>query len=699
MLILIDITDKENILLDDKKKIKQISGSGEIIVKNPSSRSRLWNLEMNMNETVNTNLERDIEVGLLNPDQEFKKQYELKNLKNPVLKLEENFDTNRNITELINDTFIYNQLNPCNLKIKLINTLDVPIMDINLSRIIHHTLQNLEINPPKFGVASVIDEGNKKVLNWNIESIPPKETAILEINFDTMIDNNEMQSLGATKITYLAENTKLTMINPEIRGLTDSLSGITTDEGATPGTWECKVEFINESEFKVKLEKVEASHKITTGTETIVSENPNIALDPENSWDFDFKVESENVPQLESSVVFTALYEVVTRVIGEINKEATYYPVIRADIDKNILPSEVDAYANTDMQIQNHIVNSGTANIDSLIIKDSIPQDFIPPEEKNIKLVLEGSEGEIEVHEREEFMESFIISPQDQNPDSQHQLTIKLKNINNQFKPNTKLKYSYPIKAKNPTPETKYLTPIEIHVNSANKGSFYVKSPELEPEIKIKYVKRKLKTLKSIRPGINEGEFDISLRVQNKGNVELENLVVKDQIPEGFNLTDLYPKDLDYEVNQEGGKSELNIKIRELSAQEAVSIKYICAGFGEYPRNEPQVIVKGRSETSAGSSSGSPKPIEPSVTEVGLKKKGEYYDFFMDIYKKIDRGLSCQELGEILESARDDFPPGPALHQFMRFARELKAKNGKMIVGSERDEIIAKLKEFEQKYS
>ncbi|MGM0470532.1 MAG: hypothetical protein ACQERB_17260, partial [Promethearchaeati archaeon] len=226
MLILIDITDKENILLDDKQNIKQINGTGEIIVKNPSSRSRLWNLEMNMHETVNTNLERDIEVGLLNPDQEFKKQYELKNLKTPVLTLEEIFDTNRNITERINDNFIYNQLNPCSLKINLINTLDVPIMDINLSRIIHHTLQNLEINPPNFGVASVIDEGNKKVLNWNIESIPPEEIAILEIKFDTMIDNNELQSLGATKITYLAENTKLSMIDPKIRGLTDSLSGI-----------------------------------------------------------------------------------------------------------------------------------------------------------------------------------------------------------------------------------------------------------------------------------------------------------------------------------------------------------------------------------------------------------------------------------------------------------------------------------------
>lgn len=699
MLILIDITDKENTLLDDNQKIKEISGSGTLMVKNPSTRSRLWNLDLNLRETVNIDLEKAIEVGQLNPDQEFKKDYQLKEMDKPILTLEEIFDTNRNISNIVNNSFIYNQSNPCKLTINLTNTLDVPIVEVNVSRIMLPSLQNLEIPTPNYGNAEIVDEGGKKVLNWTIDVIPAKETATVEIMFDSMINNSEMQSLGATKITYLANDAKIAMIDPEIRGLTDSLSGVSTDEGASPGTWDCNVEFINESEFKVRLEKVDVSHNIATGAETIVSETPDIKLEPDDSWDFDFQVESENVPQLESSVEFTTLFEVVTRIIGEINKEATYYPVLRAEIEKAILPPEVDAYANTDMQIENTITNSGTSHIDALIISDSIPKDFIPPEEKNLKLLLEGADGEIEIHEREEFIESLDITPDDQNPDSAHQISIKLKDLANHFVPNNILKYKYPMRAKNPKPEVKYPTPIEIRINSAKKGDHYVKSPETEPEIKIKYVKRKLKTLKSIRPGINEGEFDISVRIQNKGNVELENIVVRDQIPEGFTLTDFTPKDLDYEVIQQGGDSELIIQIREISAQEAVSIRYTCAGSGDYPRTEPQVVVKGRGAGSATSREGGPQPLETKVSEVGLHKKGQYHDFFMEIYKKIDRGLSCKDLGDIIEDARDDFPPGPALHQFMRFARDLKAKAGKMIVGSERDEIITQLKDFQEKYA
>jgi uncharacterized repeat protein (TIGR01451 family) len=489
------------------------------------------------------------------------------------------------------------------------------------------------------------------------------------------------------------------MMDPEVRGLTDSLSGVSTDEGASPGTWDCNVEFINESEFKVRLEEVDVSHNIATGAETIVSETPDTKLEPDDSWDFDFQVESENVPQLESSVEFTTLFEVVTRIIGEINKEATFYPVLRAEIEKAIFSPEVDAYANTDMQIENTITNSGTSPIDAIIISDSIPEDFIPPLEKNLKLLLEGADGEIEIHEREEFIESLDITPDDQDPDSAHQISIKLKDLANHFVPSNILKYTYPMRAKNPKPEVKYPTPIEVKINSAKKGDHYIKSPATEPEIKIKYVKRKLKTLKSIRPGINEGEFDISVRIQNKGNVELENIVVRDQIPEGFSLTDFTPKDLDYEVIQQGGDSELIIRIREISAQEAVSIRYTCAGTGDYPRTEPQVVVKGRGAGAGSSEEGGPQPLETKVSEVGLHKKGQYHDFFMEIYKKIDRGLSCKDLGDIIEDARDDFPPGPALHQFMRFARDLKAKAGKMIVGSERDEIITQLKDFQEKYA
>ena len=700
-LIIIDITDKEKMLLDGPQNIKEISGTGKVVVKNPSGSSRLWNLEMDLKETINTGIEKDIEVGMLNPGQVFEKEYQIQNLKDTILKLEEFFDSDRDIPNEVNNVLLFNRSNSCILKIKLTNTLDIGISDISYTRELPAFLKNIQINAPNLGKAEVADEDGKRVLNWNIDSIDGKQTAILEVICDALINESEKQALGTTKVTYLGNSHKLTLLSPEIKGLTDSLSGVTTDEGSSPGTWECNVEFINESEFQVKVENVKVSHKIATGEEEIVSEAPERVLNPDESWDHDFQLESENVPQLDSSVVFTTLYKVITRVIGEINKESTIYPVLSAEIEKAILPPEVDAYANTNMTIENTITNKGTADIDTLSINDDIPEDFIPPIMKDIKLLLNSTEGPIEIHSREEFVKKFVISPEDVNPDSKHNISIELENLSKDFKPNTELKMSYPLLAKNPKPETQYKTPIEIQVNCVVKGEYFVKTPEVEPEIKIKYVKRKLKTLKSIKPGINEGEFDITLRIQNKGDVELENMEVKDLIPDGFQLVDFNPKEIKYEVIGAGAEKLLDIQIVELSGQEAISIQYSCAGTGDYPRTEPKVIVRGRggsaSEESKSLESG-PAPLKTSVSDLGLQKKGQLYDVFLKITKKIDHGTSCNDLSDLLEEMRDEIPPGPVLHQLMQFSRDLKTKGDKMIVGNLRDEILAKVKDYQQKY-
>jgi len=117
------------------------------------------------------------------------------------------------------------------------------------------------------------------------------------------------------------------MINPEIRGLTESMSGIDRNKGSEPGLWDCNIKFINESEFQVKLEEVKVSLEIPTGVKTVVSQTPNRLLNPDQSWDFDFQVESEDIPELKSAIEFTPLFVVIRRVIGEISKESTIYTV------------------------------------------------------------------------------------------------------------------------------------------------------------------------------------------------------------------------------------------------------------------------------------------------------------------------------------------------------------------------------------
>ncbi|MFX1386861.1 MAG: hypothetical protein ACFE9M_06565, partial [Promethearchaeota archaeon] len=670
-----------------------------LVIKNPSQRSRLWNLMCDVKEIVNTTVEsKELTVGTLNPTQEFVKEYEISDLKGPSLNIKEIFDTETSLPDIMNNVFLFQNDNKCKLKLVLNNSLHLPILDIKVKRYLPAFIQEIELRSPSLGEAILKEEDGKRVLSWDVTSLDGNNTAELEILFTVNIKEKSVQKLGVLNVTYLVNNYKLTMMNPEVRGLTDSMSGIERDEGSQPGMWDCNVEFINDSEFQVRLEDVKVSQKITTGTETVVSQTPDKILNPDESWGFDFQVEAKDVPELSSEIGVTPLFVVISRVLGDITKESSIYTVLSASIEKTINPPEVDAYTNTDISIVNTIINNGSSPIEKLILSDELPPDYIPPLVKDIKIVL----GDIGISSREEFVQKIQIEPNDQDFSKNHQIYIKLYNLANEFHSKKKMVISYPLLARNPRPPTeiRYMTPVKIDINSPVEGKSFIRTPDEEPELKVKYVKRKLKTLKSIKPSFNEGEFSIVVRVQNKGDVALENVLVKDIIPSGFSITEFTPPPgVTHEVKQVGDISELHVKIAQITGGASLSINYNCSGSGDYPRSEPIIIVLGRSGGESTSSSTIPSVgIEPTIAHVTESQAGKIHELFIELYKSVDRAPTAQAFGDILERRRDELPPGPVLHQILAYSKELKDLGDKIIVGSLRDEVKNKLKEFKRKY-
>ncbi len=698
-LVIIDITDEEHIVLDGSQNLKEISGKGTLVVKNPTQRSRLWNLICNVKENVNTSLEsKEITLGTLNPAQDISKEYEIKDLKDSSLKVEEIFDAEKSDSGKVNNAFLYKKDNKCSLKLILTNPLNLPILDIKVKRDMPAFIQEIEMRNPSSGEASLKEEGGKRVLTWELTSLDAGNKAELEIFFTVNIKELTSQEIGVLTVNYLINNYKLTLMNPEVRGLTDSMSGIDRDEGTQPGMWDCNVEFINESGFQVKLEDVKVTQTIPTGVETVVSQTPDRVLNPDESWDYDFQVEAKDVPELSSEIGSTPLFVVIPRVIGEIVKESTVYVVLSASIDKTINPPEVAAYANTDMSIVNTIVNEGSSIIEKFFLSDELPPDFIPPLVKDIKITL----GDIELSSRKEFIQRILVDPSDQDFSTKHQIFIELHNLSKEFLPGKQMVISYPLIARNPRPptETKYMTPVKIEINSPVEGKSFIRTPDEEPELKVRYVKRKLKTLKSIKPGMAEGEFSIGVRVQNKGDVELENVLVKDIIPSSFILTEFTPPEgATHEVVQVGDLSELHVKVTEIKGGSSVSINYNCSGSGDYNRSEPVVVVLGRGGGETPSSSGAPPAgtVTPKAHVAG-SQAGKIHDLFIELYKTVDRAPTGEVFGNMLERRRDEFPPGPVLHQILAYAKDLKALGEKIIVGSLYDEVMNKLKDFKSKY-
>ncbi|MFX1239303.1 MAG: hypothetical protein ACFE8P_16505, partial [Promethearchaeota archaeon] len=699
----VDITDREYIKLGEQSELLEITGDGTILTRNTSQSSRLWNCTNDLQEIVNTNIPNKVlNVGALNPGQDHKQDYHIQNLQEPCLKVVEIFDTERNTGQTVNNAFLHKYSNKCKITLTFTNTLGTPISDIKAKREMPAMLKEIEINPPITGKANLTDIDGNRFLVWELGSIDGNQTTELQVICTVNMEEETKQSLGALNVTYVAHNHQITMVKPEVRSITDSMSGVSRDEGSNPGTWDCNVEFINDSEFNVRLEDVKVDHQIATGKETVVSQSPNQEIGPQGSWDYDFNLETPNVPELESSIIFTALFGIITRVIGEINKESTIYDVLAAEIHKAIIPPEVGAYANTDMKIENTIPNTGTANLDTLFIEDEIPKDFIPPKVDQITLTVMNPSGSIEIQNREEFIDKIFIQPDDISPESPHKITLSLKDLKDQLPPQSSLVMSYPLLAKNPKPEVRYNTPVQVLVNTPRKGAELLRKPPEEPVVQIKYIQRKLKTLKSIKPGINEGEFNITVRVQNKGDVELENLVIKDKIPPGFSLTEFHPPAGTTHVKEAvEAESELQLKMELLKGNETLIINYKCTGSGDYPRSEPIVNVLGRGgaavasgPTSAGASEAAPE------TELGMKKSSEVQEIFSGIYKKLDSAPTVSEFAAALEQVRDEIPPGPVRHQYSAFVRELQNMEDqkKVIVGSLQDQYKAKLKDFQSTF-
>ncbi|MFX1303952.1 MAG: hypothetical protein ACFE9X_11415 [Promethearchaeota archaeon] len=698
-LIVIDITDEEHIILDGTQNMKKITGNGKLIIKNPSQTSRLWNLICNVKENVNTSLEsKEINVGVLNPTQEFLKKYEIRELKDSSLKIQEIFDTDISNPGKVNNTFLYKTDNKCSLKLILKNPLNLPIFDIKVKRDIPVFIQEIEMRNPTIGNAFLKEEGGKRVLSWELISLDADNRAELEIFFTVNIKELSPQELGVLRVIYSINNYKLTMMNPEIRGSTDSMSGIERDESSEPGMWECNVEFINESEFQVRLEDAKVTQKILTGSEVVVSQTPNRVLNPDESWAFNFQVEAKDIPELSSEIGFTPMFVVIPRVFGEIIKESTFYNVLNATIRKEINPPEVDTYVNTDISIVNTIINKGSSVIEKFFLLDEIPSDFVPPLVEDIKITI----GVLDISSREEFIKRILIDPSDQDFSEKHQIYVELYNLSTVFLPGKEMIVSYPLLARNPRPptETKYITPVKIEINSPVEGKFFIKTPDEEPELKVRYVKRKLKTLKSIKPGFSEGEFSIAVRVQNKGDVELENVLVKDVIPSSFSVTEFTPPaGTTHKVIRVGDQSELHVRVAEIKGDSSVSINYNCSGSGDYPRFEPVIIVEGRGAGELSSFSNAPlRGTETPKAHVRDSQAGKIHDIFIEIYKSVDQAPTGEVLGDLLEKRRDELPPGPILHQILSYAKEMKALGDKIIVGSLRDEVMNKLKEFKSKY-
>ncbi len=586
--VIIEFTEKEESIYKPPGDLAKLTVTGEVKVVNPSNAHRLWNIVLSLHglEMLTSDLSPETKIGELNPNSEWGAHYEVKSEEIPTttsLKITERIDTYYEKGVEVNWALVKDHQMPVSFTISLENTTSNQITDIKLVKQLPDFFGNPIIDPPDQGNAR-FDESSRTII-WEDFNLVPGGVQSLIIRVGFKPDKTEPYPTGNIEVNYLVPDLIRSKLTGTVTSQSDSMFSIDQGESLDePGEWECTAEFENSSDFLVELKRVQVAQVTEARKDVVVEETPNVQLSPDSTWSKDFTVKSSVVPKFSSVHEFNVVPKIVNKIIGHLTYESGVLPVAAIESEKIIDPPAVSAYTKTPINISLILTNIGSAVLDEVLFRDTIPRDHMPPELTDVIVTI----GE------EEIRSGVIreLDPNDKNPETQHTLLVKVENLASMggFQPNEQIMVSYPLKSWDPKPKVEYLCPLEVSAN-VNPPGPPVKIPLLQKQIEVKYVRRRISAKKGQRPGAEPGEYIIPIVFENKGEVLIENITIKDIVPANFTLLDWNPKEFKPETQDIAKGTQLIWKIDKAEPGEKIKFSYTIKGSGEYEREELEVLV------------------------------------------------------------------------------------------------------------
>jgi len=579
--ILIEFSEKEECLLDSANNIKEIKDNGILSVINPSETSRIWNTKLNISKTEGTDLqEGEYFIGEIEPKSSWTKNYTIQ-ADQPLLKLKEEIDTYSTGAQILHQAFCLEKEMPVTIKILVENTSNLPVMNIYLEKLLPEGFTTPKLNAEKGKITYNVD---KRKIMWNIDRIDVKDKVVAIIETKTTRKTAEPVKMGEINLFYELEGQSRAQAETILKALTKyALFFDSMQSEENPEKWICKLEFQNKSDINCLLEQI----IVTKNGEEILKMEPSEKVEAESTWVYEFEIESREVPQLEKTVEFSVMSQVRRKLKGHIRKEDTVLPVVAVKQEKVIEPIEVPAYEKTPMNVVVTIKNVGSATIDRIKVVDVIPKHFKPPDLKEVKISINESKVDKDL--------KVEMEPADQSPSTSHVLKIEVNNLIENYKglkPGEGIKVVYKMTAWKPLPEVEYSAPIHVTGYTKPAGPGAEDATKLsEPQIKIKYARRSIRSGKRYEPGKERGEYIITLIVNNTGEVTLEKINVQDFIPKDFELLEWVPKTAKVSVAVEEDKKFLIWEIAKIPAGKTLELEYTIKGKGPYVSREPKVII------------------------------------------------------------------------------------------------------------
>jgi hypothetical protein len=598
-----------------------MEATGLIGFYNPNKKNRAWDIASYWENLGNTNLAaRDglchIDVYELEPSELRAKKYEIQEV-TPYLELEVSVNTSPG-KETGSNVLIKDKDSAAEVMITATNVSKTKLENITIAKELGD-LKDASDMKTKAGTAK--KDGTKIV--WSKFSLEPNASQSMTFKVALTATKVDPLKLGEITGTYVAPNVTMSGIAfMGSDGFTKNVTWIDKDEvDASPGRWNCEIEFENLSTFEILLREVEVYRQTAEESifkkrsdrrsELIVDEerlDVTLSPDTENKWKkaFVFPDPKEppvmELPSFGQKVYFSVKSVMLRELTGSVLKYGGEVTVADMEVEKAYAVKEISTAEDKANITTLKSCNTGTAPLDDMIFNETIPPGFdVDPGTVKGYIVRPGAD-------KVDITRSIKTTPpREKDLTKERKLTISLENVNKvdtirAIKPRECVEINYALQPSSPEPGKEFTSKVDVI------GNVLVPFPageelraSAEDKIAIKpYVWRKVRVGKSIQEGATKGEYAIAIYYKNKmksgelalvtdDEASLPDITVKDILPEGFKLVSSEPKVTDQKPRLIEGKSftVLEWAIQDIRPDQMVEIKYTIKG-------EPGAVYKAR---------------------------------------------------------------------------------------------------------
>ena len=637
LLGLVKIVENVSVELDHESNIESMNFQGNLNIENPSKEDRIWDIDITLKNIEKTDLaSEDIKIRELGTDDDTNietHEFQIKDEVPNLLLVKEYVNTLPNADDVLTVRDIEadleklkNKTSKAGSKVKTVVTEveeekeeeetdedeiypdggmnaaeyslesfgisidkeNVVWFAVGLRSMFEKAISNVKLVktiPPDFtgtmirntSVGSADVKDNKVV--WTIDKLEPDRTAVLKFTSNITVSDIAARQTGPIEITYQGSSSFAGGLDiDKYDAYTRNRFYVDTVElDAEPGVWDCKLVFENASEFIIQLFNADVFSPDNEGTKFVDIDPNDVSLLPAGAqWHSKkWKYESEEYPAFRKKLEFRVMPDFQTLVNGSVTISDVILEIASMTGDMSYDIYQVPTYKEKDIFATLKIVNNGSAPLNEVkVTQQYFTNEFQPPKADEIKLLWNGSE--IELGSDAVSFDGSVFK-------------ISLKDLRNSesgmFKPESSLRFEYPIHCVNPVQDAKFESELIYNANTYPMSSELEFMPEV-PVVEALHLRRRFRIGKEVVPVGKLGSYKIILLVENIGTAALQNLVLMDKVPDSFEYGSYSEKP---EITDEVGSDTLKWTIKKLDAGDRMEITYEINGTGEYSPSDAQL--------------------------------------------------------------------------------------------------------------